>query len=128
MSKNIAVIGAGIAGLTAAYYLQKFGYTVTVYEASNRVGGRMITDKINGCLIDAGAQFLSSEYTTLIRLIHELNMSSELDEASTWMGIVRNNNIKKISTNHSGNILMMNMQINLFLKNLAKLSSNFGLT
>lgn len=40
-SKNIAVVGAGISGLTAAYYLKKFGYAVTVYEASHRVGGRM---------------------------------------------------------------------------------------
>lgn len=57
MNKNIAVIGAGIAGLTAAYYLKKQGYTVTVYEASNRVGGRMTTDRVSDCLIDRGAQF-----------------------------------------------------------------------
>ncbi len=66
MNKNIAVVGAGIAGLTAAYYLKKFGYSVTVYEAANRVGGRMTTDKVNGCLIDRGAQFLSMYYPTLM--------------------------------------------------------------
>ncbi len=48
MSEKIAVIGAGIAGLRAAYYLQKFAYIVTVYEASHRVGGRMTTDQIGG--------------------------------------------------------------------------------
>lgn len=100
MSKNIAVIGAGIAGLTAAYYLKKLGYTVTVYEAANRVGGRMTTDKINGYLIDRGAQFLSTYYSTLMPLIKELGMSTDLLEASSWMGIVRGQKIRKISINH----------------------------
>jgi len=38
---KIAVIGAGPAGLTAAYHLARLGYTVTVYEASDRPGGKM---------------------------------------------------------------------------------------
>lgn len=100
MNKNVAVVGAGIAGLTAGYYLKKYGYTVTVFEASNRVGGRMTTDRINDCLIDRGAQFLSSDYSTLLPLIHELGMKSELVETSAWMGIVRNHKINKISANN----------------------------
>ncbi|HEX4044788.1 MAG TPA: FAD-dependent oxidoreductase [Gammaproteobacteria bacterium] len=99
MGKNIAVIGAGIAGLTAAYYLKKFGYTVTVYEASNRVGGRMTTDRVNNCLIDRGAQFLSPYYPTLIPLIQELGMDTDLIEASPDMGIVRGQKVRKISIN-----------------------------
>lgn len=97
MSKNIAIVGAGIAGLTAGYYLQKFGYNVTVYEASERVGGRMTTDKVNDWLIDRGAQFLSSEYSTLLPLVHELGMSSELVEVSDWSGIIRHKKIRNIS-------------------------------
>ena len=100
MNKNIAVIGAGIAGLTAAYYLKKYGYTVTVYEAANRVGGRMTTDKIDDCLIDSGAQFLSPYYSTLMPLIDELGMQSQLIEISPWVGIVRDHTIRKISPNH----------------------------
>lgn len=100
MNKTIAVIGAGIAGLTAAYYLQKFGYTVTVYEESNRVGGRMTTDRIKDCVIDRGAQFLSADYPTLMPLLDELGMSHELVETSKWMGIVRNHKIRKISAAH----------------------------
>jgi NAD(P)-binding Rossmann-like domain len=41
-SPEIAVIGGGIAGLNAAFQLQKAGYTATVYEARLRVGGRML--------------------------------------------------------------------------------------
>ncbi len=98
MSQHIAVVGAGIAGLTAAYYLKQYGYKITVYEASNRVGGRMTTDNINGCLIDRGAQFLSPYYSTLMPLIHEFNLESELVEISPWVGIVRKNKIRRILT------------------------------
>ena len=37
--KSVAIIGAGITGLTAAFYLKRKGVAVTVYEGSNRVGG-----------------------------------------------------------------------------------------
>ena len=40
---DILIVGGGIAGLNAAYTLQKQGLTVPVFEASNRVGGRMMT-------------------------------------------------------------------------------------
>ncbi|MEM6318137.1 MAG: FAD-dependent oxidoreductase [Bacteroidota bacterium] len=39
-SPTIAIVGGGLAGLTAAYYLKKAGMTATVYEAANRFGGR----------------------------------------------------------------------------------------
>jgi len=41
---RIAIVGAGIAGLTAALTLQDAGLSCSVYEASNRIGGRMHTD------------------------------------------------------------------------------------
>lgn len=42
-TKKIAIIGAGLAGLTSAYRLQKQGYDVTLFEAKERVGGRVFT-------------------------------------------------------------------------------------
>jgi len=45
--KRVAVVGAGIAGLTAAYELQKAGYRVTVLEAKDIPGGRM-AEKLEG--------------------------------------------------------------------------------
>src|SRR5437667_731698 len=39
-SPRIAVVGAGLAGLTCAYRLKQAGYAATVYEASSRIGGR----------------------------------------------------------------------------------------
>ncbi len=40
-SEKVAVVGAGPAGLTAAYYLRKMGYEVTVFEAKDRAGGML---------------------------------------------------------------------------------------
>jgi monoamine oxidase len=47
MSKHCIVIGAGLAGLAAAYKLTKKNWKVTVLEARNRVGGRVFTFKFH---------------------------------------------------------------------------------
>ncbi|HEY5763963.1 MAG TPA: FAD-dependent oxidoreductase, partial [Rhodocyclaceae bacterium] len=49
--KNVAILGAGIAGLTIAYELERAGYRVTVLEASHRAGGRNFTVR-HGTVID----------------------------------------------------------------------------
>ena len=92
---QIIVVGAGIAGLTAAYQLQNNGVDVVVLEASSRVGGRMTTDFIDGYIIDRGAQFLSSAYPILSKLITKLELSSEYADTSPWVGVVRNGEIHK---------------------------------
>jgi len=66
---QVIVVGAGIAGLTAAYHLQNNGVDVVVLESSSRVGGRMVTDVVDGYVIDGGAQFLSSSHPILSMLI-----------------------------------------------------------
>lgn len=43
--KKIAVLGAGISGLSVAYYLKGKGFTVNVYEKSGRAGGLIDTEK-----------------------------------------------------------------------------------
>ncbi|MGK0389867.1 MAG: phytoene dehydrogenase-like protein [Maribacter sp.] len=59
---KINIIGAGISGLTAAYYLQKEGHQVNIIEKSDRVGGRMKTDKVDGYLLDRGFQVFLTAY------------------------------------------------------------------
>jgi len=62
---KIAVIGAGISGLTVAYYLQKYGFEVDVYE-KNVVGGKAHTVKKDNFLFEEGVNgFLSSVPETL---------------------------------------------------------------
>jgi len=43
--KNITILGAGMAGLAAAYVLRQHGHKVTIYEGSNRIGGRIFTHR-----------------------------------------------------------------------------------
>jgi len=43
---QIAIVGAGIAGLTAALTLQDAGLACTIYESSNRIGGRIHSDAL----------------------------------------------------------------------------------
>ena len=52
--KPVAVIGAGITGLTAAFYLQRKGIPVTVYEATDRVGGVIQSLRQDGYLAEFG--------------------------------------------------------------------------
>ncbi len=59
---DVAIVGAGIAGLTAAYQLQKKGYKVQVFEAAKEVGGRIRTDKVEGFLLDRGLQLFYTSY------------------------------------------------------------------
>lgn len=82
MKNKVLVIGAGIAGLSAAYRLHKAGFSVTVLEASERVGGRMSSDTVEGCVFDRGAQFLSRSYTSLLPLIEEVGLGYALKEIS----------------------------------------------
>ncbi len=57
---DVAVIGAGVAGLTCARALEESGLSVRVLERSARVGGRVGTDLINGFRCDRGFQWLNA--------------------------------------------------------------------
>jgi oxygen-dependent protoporphyrinogen oxidase len=87
--QQVIVVGAGVAGLTAAYTLQQRGVYVTVLEGSERIGGRVHTDCVDGFTIDTGAQFLSADYSILLGLIDVLGSRSALTETSRYSAIVR---------------------------------------
>ncbi|MCB0514440.1 MAG: NAD(P)/FAD-dependent oxidoreductase [Chitinophagales bacterium] len=67
---NVIVIGAGISGLAAAYHLHQEGLKVQVLEASERAGGRIKTDKIDGFLLDRGFQVLLTAYPEAQRIFN----------------------------------------------------------
>jgi len=64
---SIGVIGAGIAGLTAAAQLAEEGHAVTVYEKSGQVGGQVRSNRVDGYTMDRGFQVLFSAYPTVAR-------------------------------------------------------------
>jgi len=59
---DVLVIGAGLAGLNCARHLHERGLTVQVVEASDRVGGRVRTDTVDGFRLDRGFQVLLTAY------------------------------------------------------------------
>lgn len=74
--KSIAVIGAGITGLTAAFYLRRAGVAVTVYEASNRAGGVIRSMRQNGFLAEFGPNTILETSPKIPQLISDLNVKS----------------------------------------------------
>lgn len=59
---KIAIIGAGISGLVAALRLENDGFSPIIYEKSDRAGGRVKTDIIDGYQLDRGFQVLLEAY------------------------------------------------------------------
>lgn len=73
---RIAIVGAGIAGLNAALTLQDAGLTCNIYEASNRVGGRMHSDSatwVDGQVSEWCGEFIESQHRTLLQLIERFS-------------------------------------------------------
>ncbi|TSD63335.1 FAD-dependent oxidoreductase [Inquilinus sp. KBS0705] len=66
---EVIIIGAGLAGLTAAKVLKAAGRSVKVIEATDSVGGRVKTDEVNGFLLDHGFQVLLTAYPETKRLL-----------------------------------------------------------
>src|SRR4051812_12163672 len=72
----VAIIGAGITGLTAAFYLKKRGIPVTVYEASGRVGGVIQSLRQDGYLAEFGPNTILETSSKITELIHDAGLQS----------------------------------------------------
>ncbi len=75
---KIAVLGAGIAGLTTAFHLQKKGHDVVVYEARDRVGGNIFTERHEGCTVEWGPNGFLDNEPAVLGLVQELGLQDEL--------------------------------------------------
>jgi monoamine oxidase len=77
-SPRVAVIGAGLAGLHAAYRLKQAGVNVVVYEASNRVGGRTFTlrgEFPDGQLAEMGGELIDTNHAAMFALAEEFELT-----------------------------------------------------
>ncbi len=83
---NIAVIGAGPAGLRTALLLEQQGHNVTVFEARDRLGGRLHTVEVTGGTFDAGAEWIDADHDRVKSLCKELGLS--LAQSEQWPGRV----------------------------------------
>ena len=66
---DVVVVGAGLAGLRCARRLQEAGLAVLVLDRSDRVGGRVRTDEVDGHLVDHGFQLLNPSYPAVRRWV-----------------------------------------------------------
>lgn len=75
---KIAIIGGGIAGLNCAYHLQKAGLDFQVFEASKRLGGRILThynDSMGvGIFPEFGGDFIDTNHEDMLNLVKEFNL------------------------------------------------------
>ena len=82
---RIAIVGAGLAGITCAYRLVQAGITSQIYEAGGGVGGRTWTLRgffDEGQIAENGGEFISSEHTAIRHLAAELGLT--LDDLRAW--------------------------------------------
>ncbi|MDP0491954.1 MAG: FAD-dependent oxidoreductase [Verrucomicrobiota bacterium JB023] len=78
--QDIAIIGAGVAGMAAAYELTKAGYRVVVFEKSRGVSGRAATRRREGLHFDHGANFFRTDDPEVDSLVHQVLPTDELIE------------------------------------------------
>jgi oxygen-dependent protoporphyrinogen oxidase len=81
--QTVAVIGGGVAGLTAAFLLKDAGLAVTVLEGSPRLGGKLSVSEVGGVAVDAGAEALLARRPEGTALIGELGLAGELETPGT---------------------------------------------
>ncbi len=92
MTRHAAVIGAGIAGLTAAYRLEQAGWRTTVFEAADHPGGRVETVARDGFLLDTGATAIAARYPIFTALALELGC--EIVPTAPYLGVVRDGRLR----------------------------------
>lgn len=74
---DVAVVGAGLAGLAAARAVRAAGGTVTLLEARDRVGGRTLNEPIGGgAIVEIGGQWVGPQQKRILELIDELGLET----------------------------------------------------
>jgi protoporphyrinogen/coproporphyrinogen III oxidase len=76
--RDVVVVGAGIAGLAAAWELQRLGLAPLVLEASPRAGGVIVTERIDGFVVDGGPDAILVQKPAAVELCRELGLGERL--------------------------------------------------
>jgi monoamine oxidase len=84
--RTVTIIGAGLAGLAAAYDLHRAGWKVSVLEARDRVGGRVysIRSFSNGLVAEAGGEFIEETHSRMLAFAKQFHL--KLGRVGSWQG------------------------------------------
>src|SRR3982750_2531065 len=75
---RVVIVGGGISGLSAAYYLSKAGIPSTIVESRPRLGGVIQTNRIDGCTLEAGPDSFLSAKPAALELIRDLGLAGDV--------------------------------------------------
>lgn len=75
---RVVIVGGGVSGLSAAYYLSKAGIPSTIIESRPRLGGVIQTEQIDGCTLEAGPDSFLSAKPAALELIRDLGLSADV--------------------------------------------------
>ncbi len=84
--RRVTVIGAGFSGLACAYELLSAGYEVTVLDARNRIGGRVLSfnDMVTGKVVEGGGELIGSNHPTWVAYAKKFGLSfNDVTESET---------------------------------------------
>jgi oxygen-dependent protoporphyrinogen oxidase len=75
---GVVIVGGGISGLSTAYYLARGGVASTILESRPRLGGVILTERVEGCTIEAGPDSFLSAKPAAFDLIRELGLADQV--------------------------------------------------
>ncbi|MBV9762699.1 MAG: protoporphyrinogen oxidase [Acidobacteriaceae bacterium] len=93
---NVAIVGAGLSGLAASYFLAQRGLRSVLIEKSNRLGGLIRTEHLEGCILEAGAESYLAAKPAVTELASELGLAGEIagsNDAARRVFIVRDSKL-----------------------------------
>jgi oxygen-dependent protoporphyrinogen oxidase len=76
--RRVIIVGGGISGLSAAYYLSKAGIGATIVERRARLGGVIETERSHGCVLETGPDSFLSAKPWALELIRELGLAGDV--------------------------------------------------
>lgn len=100
------VVGAGMAGMAAAYHLHEQGIDVHVLERADHVGGRASCDRTHdGWTINRGATVLAASYDALLGLADDLGVRDEIVVEPVTVGVVADGRVNRLRTSGLGALI-----------------------
>ena len=87
MNNRVLIIGGGISGLSAAYYLNKAGLRAAVVEKSPNLGGTIHTEAVQGCLLETGPDSFLSSKPWALELIREVGLADQVIDSNDHLRV-----------------------------------------